>query len=337
MRGHRTHFHTHYGTARAVDGVSFDVHPGKTLAIVGESGSGKSVTALSVLRLIPNPPGRIVGGEVWFQGEDLLKAPERRMRQIRGNDISMIFQEPMTSMNPVFRVGQQIGAVLRMHRKLDPDHARKETIELLDRVGITAPKQRVDDYPHQMSGGMLQRVMIAMALACNPKILIADEPTTALDVTIQAQILALLNQLQRELGMAILLITHDLGVVAETADEVLVMYAGQKVEHAGVQELFASPHHPYTRGLFASLPGMHSPGDRLYSIKGTVPAATNFPTGCRFHPRCPYCMDICTTQDTVLEEVAPGHTAACWLYDQEAMAAQGRPAGIPDKEPDHAR
>ncbi|MBI3118081.1 MAG: ABC transporter ATP-binding protein [Candidatus Hydrogenedentes bacterium] len=335
VRDLHTYFYTDQGIARAVDGVSFDVCAGKTLAVVGESGCGKSVTALSIMRLIPQPPGRIAGGEVWFNGVNLLSLSEARMRGIRGDDISMIFQEPMTSMNPVFRIGHQIGAVLRLHRKLGKEKAREEAIALLERVGIPEPARRVDDYPHQLSGGMLQRVMIAMALACSPKILIADEPTTALDVTIQAQILELLKHLQRETGMALLLITHDLGVVAETADDVVVMYAGKTVEQAPVEELFAAPKHPYTRGLFASLPGMHKPGERLYTITGSVPAAIHFPSGCRFHPRCPYCMEISLKEEPRPERVGPGHTAACWLYNEDWMKQLGRPVGIPEKEPAH--
>jgi len=331
VRNLSTFFHTDRGIARAVDDVSFEIEAGKTLAIVGESGCGKSVTALSVMRLVPNPPGRIEQGEVHFGGQDLLKIPERKMRAIRGNDISMIFQEPMTSMNPVFRIGRQIAAAIQLHRRVNKQQARRQAIELLEKVGIPEAAKRVDDYPHQMSGGMLQRVMIAMALACDPKILIADEPTTALDVTIQAQILELLNKLQAETGMAMLLITHDLGVVAETADDVVVMYAGKKVEQAPVGELFAAPKHPYTRGLFASLPSMHKPGERLYTIKGSVPAATNFPSGCRFNPRCTHRMDICPREVPALFPTAPGHTAACWLHDEETMQAQGRPAGIPEE------
>ena len=313
VRNLRTWFHTDQGVSRAVDDVSFDVPAGKTLAVVGESGFGKSVTALSILRLVPTPPGRIEGGEVLFGGSDLLKLPLRKMRGIRGNDISMIFQEPMTSMNPVFRVGGQIMAAIQLHRGLSKADARREAIALLEHVGIPAPELRVDDYPHQMSGGMLQRVMIALALACGPKVLIADEPTTALDVTIQAQILNLLRTLQQETGMAIILITHDLGVVAEVADEVVVMYGGKKVEQASVEQLFAAPQHPYTRGLFASLPATQAPGAVLHTIKGNVPAATDFPKGCRFHPRCPQAMPRCAEEEPPFAAVQGGHGAACWL------------------------
>ena len=332
VRGLRTYFHTDQGVAKAVDDVSLAIPAGKTLALVGESGCGKSVTALSVLRLVASPPGEIAGGEVLFGGRDLLTLPESAMRTIRGNDISMIFQEPMTSMNPVFRIGNQIAATIRLHQGVTKAEARSACIELLEQVGIPAAAERVDDYPHQMSGGMLQRVMIAMALACAPKLLIADEPTTALDVTIQAQILALLNALQEQAGMALLLITHDLGVVAETADEVVVMYAGKKVEQAPVRALFAAPLHPYTKGLFASLPSVQAKGQkRLYTIQGTVPAATHFPEGCRFHPRCPFAMDICR-QEPAFIETQPGHGTACWLYDEKAMKERGMSTGIPDEK-----
>jgi len=259
----KTYFKTDQGLAKAVDDVSFSLSAGTTLSVVGESGCGKSVTALSVMGLVPQPPGVKAGGQILFEGRDLRAMPERQLRAIRGNDISMIFQEPMTSMNPVFRVGHQLSAAIRLHRGLNKVDARKESIRLLAQVGIPAPERRVDDYPHQMSGGMLQRAMIAMALACDPKVLIADEPTTALDVTIQAQILELLRELQAERGMAILLITHDLGVVAENADEVVVMYAGKKVEHAPVADLFRAPRHPYTLGLFASLPSMQKAREQL--------------------------------------------------------------------------
>jgi len=331
IRNLKTYFNTDQGVAKAVDDISFDVPAGKTLAVVGESGCGKSVTALSVMGLVPSPPGEIAGGEIWFDERNLLKLPQREMRKIRGNDISMIFQEPMTSMNPVFRIGSQLSAAMRLHRDLSKDAARQEAIALLERVGIPSAADRVDDYPHQMSGGMLQRVMIAMALACTPKLLIADEPTTALDVTIQAQILSLLNTLQKESGMSILLITHDLGVVAETADHVVVMYAGEKVEEAPVEELFGAPQHPYTRGLFASLPAMHTRQERLHTIKGSVPAATDFPSGCRFHPRCPYMMEeICPQKTPELFEVGPDHRAHCWLHHGPTMAARQQPVGIPE-------
>ena len=316
IRNLKTYFYTDAGVAKAVDDVSLDIPEGKTVALVGESGCGKSVTALSVLRLVPDPPGKIVDGEIWLRGKELTAEPERFMRSVRGNGVSMIFQEPMTSLNPVFRVGNQVAAAMRVHRKLGSSDARRETIELFKKVGIPSPETRVREYPHQMSGGMRQRIMIAMALACRPSLLIADEPTTALDVTIQAQILDLLRQLQREFGMAILLITHDLGIVAENADEAAIMYAGKIVERAPVRELYRAPKHPYTHGLFRSLPGKHKAGEPLQGIRGQVPAATHFPSGCRFHPRCPHVMDVCRDREPRLEPVAAGHMAACWLFDE---------------------
>jgi oligopeptide/dipeptide ABC transporter ATP-binding protein len=331
VRGLKTYFRTDAGEAKAVDGVSLDIPAGKTMALVGESGCGKSVTAMSVLRLIPQPPGRIADGEVLYEGTNLLDLSLKEMRAIRGNDISMIFQEPMTSLNPVFRIGKQIGAVLRLHCGLSKYEAYEQTIELLTEVGIPAPDQRIDEYPHQLSGGMRQRVMIAMALACNPKLLIADEPTTALDVTVQAQILDLLRKLQDQHGMAILLITHDLGIVAEMAHDVAVMYAGKIVEQAPVKDLFADPRHPYTEGLFKSLPSYEPGADRLHTIAGNVPAATHFPSACRFHPRCLYAMDRCSQTEPPLE-ASGDHHAACWLHDADAMAEEGLPTGIPQQE-----
>ncbi len=328
VRELQTYFFTDAGVARAVDGVSFDVYPGRTLALVGESGCGKSITALSILRLIPEPPGEIVGGSILFNGEDLLMMNSTDMRRLRGNDISMIFQEPMTSLNPVFRVGDQIGGVLRLHRGLSKSDARDSAIDLLKQVGIPTPESRVDDYPHQMSGGMRQRVMIAMALACDPKVLIADEPTTALDVTIQAQILELLRKLQRERGMAIILITHDLGVVAEAADDVAIMYAGRIAEKAPVRELFANRSHPYTQGLFESLPEIGAERERLHTIRGNVPPATQFPSGCRFHPRCPHAMRVCAEDDPKPFAVGPDHVAACWLRDPATMVDAAKSARL---------
>ncbi|NQT82166.1 ABC transporter ATP-binding protein [bacterium] len=310
----RTYFFTDEGTARAVDGVSFEIPKGKTLGLVGESGCGKSVTALSILRLVPSPPGKIEGGSVYFRETNLLKLSEPQMRKVRGNDISMVFQEPMTSLNPVFTVGNQIMEVLRLHQKKSKKEAREMTIELLGQVNIPLPEQRINEYPHQMSGGMKQRVMIAMALACNPELLIADEPTTALDVTIQAQLLELLNELQAQLGMSILLITHDLGVIAETADSVAVMYAGKIVEYTSAENLFGSPKHPYTLGLFDSLPKMGTRKSKLPVIRGNVPNPIMFPRGCRFHPRCPRVMDICREEEPPLREIEEGHKTACHLY-----------------------
>ena len=307
----KTYFHTDAGIVRAVDGVSYEVRAGETLAIVGESGSGKSVAALSILKLVPQPPGRIAGGRVVFKDRDLVPLTNEAMRAIRGKEISMIFQEPMTALNPVYTCGEQIVEALVLHERLTRAQARTRAIEMLERVGIPAPAQRSREYPHQLSGGMRQRVMIAMALACRPAVLIADEPTTALDVTIQAQILELLKELQRELGMAMILITHDLGVVAETAHRVAVMYAGQVVEYAEVRPAFRTPLHPYMAGLQGSLPRLGEVVDRLRVIPGTVPNPARFPVGCRFHPRCPVMIDQCLAVPE-LEEIEAGHLARCW-------------------------
>src|SRR5277367_824145 len=315
----KTWFFTRDGVVRAVDGVSFRVIPGETLAIVGESGCGKSVTALSILRLIPSPPGRIVSGSIRFAGRDLLGLSEAEMRNVRGNEISMIFQEPMTSLNPVLTIGHQIAEALRLHQDLSKSAATNKAVEMLRLVKIPEPAQRAREYPHQLSGGMRQRAMIAMALACNPRVLIADEPTTALDVTIQAQILDLILELQKELGTAIILITHNLGVVAETAQRVIVMYAGKKVEEAAVDALFAQPLHPYTHGLLASIPRLEIMGgrtansiQRLKEIPGMVPALNNLPPGCTFAPRCAFADDQCRAQFPPYEQKRPGHWAACW-------------------------
>lgn len=327
----RTYFMVGGREALAVDDVSFDIPSGKTLALVGESGCGKSVTALSIMRLIPEPPGRIAGGEVIFRGTDLLGLTANEMRDVRRNDISMIFQEPMTSLNPIYRVGNQIGEAFVLHENFSKKDTRDATIELLDKVGIPSPEYRVDDYPHQMSGGMRQRVMIAMALACDPVLLIADEPTTALDVTIQAQILDLLQSLQQERNMALLLITHDLGVVAEMADEVSVMYAGKVAQTATAEDLFENPQHPYTVGLFNSLPQIGTKTERLHTIEGQVPAATDFPSGCRFHPRCPHAMERCREEVPPFFSTGESHRVSCWLHDGETMAAQGKKAGLPEE------
>jgi peptide/nickel transport system ATP-binding protein len=320
----QTHFRTPDGVNRAVDGVSFHVDEGETLAIVGESGCGKSVTANSILRLIPEPPGRIAG-VIRFQGTDLLKLSERAMRAIRGNDISMIFQEPMTSLNPVLTVGRQLGETLRLHQGLDKRAAEGRAIEMLALVGIPEPRRRVREYPHQMSGGMRQRVMIAMALACNPKLLIADEPTTALDVTIQAQILELMADLKRKVGAAIVLITHDLGVVAEVAERVMVMYAGRKVEEASVKQLFRSPRHPYTQGLLGAVPKLGSSltgtDTKLAEIPGQVPSLKERIPGCVFASRCALATEMCRQLAPALEAKAPGHVAACHYAAREAVAA----------------
>jgi oligopeptide/dipeptide ABC transporter ATP-binding protein len=315
-----THFHTTDGVVRAVDGVSFKLEEGETLGLVGESGCGKSVTALSVLRLIPRPPGEISGGPLLFRGENLLAKSEKEMRKIRGNAISMIFQEPMTSLNPVFTCGFQIMEAIQLHQKLDRARARERAIEMLRVVGIPSPEQRVDEYPHQLSGGMRQRVMIAMALSCNPALLIADEPTTALDVTIQAQILDLIARLRREFGMSVLIITHDLGVVAEVADRVAVMYAGKVAEYAAVRDLFARPLHPYTQGLLSSIPRLGTDLERLQVIPGTVPNPLEFPAACRFHPRCPLVVDRCRQEEPPLVPHGDGHLTACWRAGEVAFS-----------------
>ncbi|MCW5737915.1 MAG: ABC transporter ATP-binding protein [Enhydrobacter sp.] len=314
-----TWFYTRQGIVKAVDGVNFGVASGETLGIVGESGCGKSMTALSLMRLIPDPPGRIVSGSIKLGGKDLLKLSQEEMRKVRGNEISMIFQEPMTSLNPVMTIGKQISEALILHRDMDKKAAWKRSVEMLDLVKIPEAAQRAKEYPHQLSGGMRQRAMIAMALACNPKVLIADEPTTALDVTIQAQILELIVELQREFGAAVILITHDLGVVAETARRVIVMYAGRKVEEAEVGELFARPMHPYTVGLMASIPRLdllrgadRVATDRLQEIPGIVPPLFALPEGCAFAPRCPKADDLCRRERPSYEQKQPGHWAACW-------------------------
>ncbi len=318
----QTHFFTRAGVVRAVDGVSYSVRAGETLGVVGESGCGKSVTALSILRLVASPPGRIVGGRVLFEGRNLLELTERAMEDIRGNDIAMIFQEPMTSLNPLLTIGRQIGEAVALHRGLSGREAWDEAIEMLRRVHIPEPERRVHAYPHQLSGGMRQRAMIAMALSCNPKLLIADEPTTALDVTIQAQILDLMRELQDTTGAAIILITHDMGVVAENADRVVVMYAGRKVEEASADDLFESPGHPYTKGLLGSLPNLEIAARtdtrraRLSEIKGMVPSLANLPQGCSFAPRCGFATEECRAAYPPLTQYRPGHWVACWHADR---------------------
>jgi len=324
--GLKTHFHTRDGVVRAVDGVSIRVDRGETLSIVGESGCGKSVTAMSVLRLLPSPPARIEGGRILFDGEDLLLATEERMREIRGNRISMIFQEPMTSLNPVMPVGRQIAESLELHQALGRRAAAGRAVDMLDLVQIPEPRRRAEDYPHQLSGGMRQRVMIAMALACNPSILIADEPTTALDVTIQAQILDLMLQLKERIGAAIVFITHDLGVVAETAQRVVVMYAGRKVEEAAVADLFARPLHPYTLGLMGSIPRLAARAlsrgrGRLAEIPGVVPSLRRELPGCTFAPRCPFVQERCRVETPALEQRGEGRLVACWEWERLAERA----------------
>ena len=322
VRGLKTYFHTEYGVVRAVDGVDFTIEPEKTLGVVGESGCGKSVTARSIMALIQMPPGKIEAGEILYHRNgnviDLTKLDPKgpEMRSIRGNEIAMIFQEPMTSLNPVYTIGNQIMEAIMLHQRLSKKEARNKAIEMLRAAGIPVPDQRIDEYPHQLSGGMRQRAMIAMALSCNPSLLIADEPTTALDVTIQAQVLGLMNNLRTEFKTAILFITHNLGVIAKMADDVVIMYLGKIVESAAVRNIFHDPRHPYTQGLMESIPSLTATGkERLVPIKGVVPDPSEVPEGCRFEPRCPHPMEICKTQIPPLKEVAPGHVAACWLFE----------------------
>ena len=312
VRDLKTHFKTDRGFYRAVDGVSFSVAKGRTLGIVGESGCGKSVTSLSIMGLVPEPPGIRAGGQILFEGRDLLACSRAEMEEVRGAKIAMIFQEPMTSLNPVYRVGDQIVEGLLRHRDMSRAQARARAIEMLRLVRIPAPETRVDSYPHEMSGGMRQRVMIALALACDPQVLIADEPTTALDVTIQAQILELMRDLQKRLSAAIILITHDLGVIAETADDVVVMYAGKVVERADVKALFSDAQHPYTLGLLASIPRLDTDRNRLQTIEGMVPAPDAMPAGCRFAPRCTLATPQCREQEPPLRALSPQHFVACW-------------------------
>ncbi|SFL35872.1 ABC transporter ATP-binding protein [Halanaerobium salsuginis] len=320
----QTYFYTEEGVVKAVDGVDYEIYPGETLGIVGESGCGKSVTSLSIMRLVESPPGKIEGGVINFQGKDLTKLSEKEMRKIRGNDISMIFQEPMTSLNPVYTVGDQIIEAIMLHKGVKRKEARQQAIEMLQKVGIPLPEQRVDEYPHQLSGGMRQRVMIAMALSCDPQLLIADEPTTALDVTIQAQILELMNSLKESYGMAIMMITHDLGVIAEVSDRVAVMYAGKVVEYTDVDSLFEDPKHPYTWGLMNSIPKLDKDVERLEAIPGSVPSPLNFPEGCKFNTRCPLAEGKCFTDEPELIDAEAGHKVRCWRYkDLEDIKARG--------------
>jgi oligopeptide/dipeptide ABC transporter ATP-binding protein len=331
VRNLTTGFYTHEGFAVAADNVSFSLHRGETLGIVGESGCGKSVTALSILQLVKHP-GRIVGGQVMFEGENLLSRSDRAMREIRGNRIAMVFQEPMTSLNPVFTIRDQIMEVLLFHESISWDEAYKRTLDILDRVGIPDPKMVLNCYPHQLSGGMRQRVLIAMSLVCTPDILIADEPTTAIDVTVQAQVLELLRELRREYGMAVIMITHDLGVVAETCDRVAIMYASHIVETASVRDIFRHPRHPYTIGLLQSIPSSHRPKERLTIIPGQVPRPTHYPAGCNFHSRCKYSSETCVLHEPVLKQVANGHEVSCWNHQavepfRGPTAATGQPSG----------
>jgi len=317
VRNLQTHFFTEDGVSKAVDGVDFSLNKGETLGLVGESGCGKSITSLSILRLIASPPGKIVGGEILFKGQNLVTKSESEMRAIRGNEISMIFQEPMTSLNPVYTVGEQIAEVLRLHQNMGRKEAWDKAVDMLRLVGIPSPEKRATQEPHELSGGMRQRVMIAMALACRPEILIADEPTTALDVTIQAQILELMRKLQVEMGMSTIMITHDLGVVAETCDRVAVMYAGKVVEYTTAKNLFASPKHPYTVGLMNSLPRLDEDVEELQAIKGNVPSPFNMPQGCRFAPRCPHATQLCHDKLPELLLQEDESKVRCWMYTPE--------------------
>jgi oligopeptide/dipeptide ABC transporter ATP-binding protein len=325
VKGLKTYFYTDDGIVKSVDGVDFSVGKGEIIGIVGESGCGKSVTSLSIMRLFQSPPGKIVEGSIEFEGVDLVKVPESKMRQIRGNEISMIFQEPMTSLNPVFTIGDQIEETIRLHTNLGRKAARERAAQLLKRVGIPRSEDVLKEYPHQLSGGMRQRVMIAMAVACNPKLLIADEPTTALDVTIQAQILDLMREIQQESDTSIILITHDLGVVAEICSRVIVMYAGRVVEEADVFTLFENPKHPYTQGLLKSIPKLSERRERLDSIPGNVPAPHAMPKGCKFAPRCAFATEACFKEEPHLKSVSDGegsHQVRCWLYEQETVTTE---------------
>jgi len=316
VRSLTTHFVTEDGLVRAVENVSLDIHPGEVLGLVGESGCGKSVTGLSILRLLPVPPARIVNGEILFDGRNLLELTEGEMEKVRGNDIAMIFQEPMTSLNPVFTIGDQIIEAILLHQGVNEGEARKRVVELLDRVKIPSPETRIDAYPHQLSGGMRQRAMIAMALSCQPKLLIADEPTTALDVTIQAEVLRLLREIQREMGMSVLLITHDLGVVAETADRVAVMYAGRIMEYGSIETIFSNVRNPYTKGLLSSIPQLEEKRERLNAIPGQVPDPMNLPVGCKFHPRCYLMIDECKKEEPRLFPVNGDHLSRCIRWQE---------------------
>ena len=314
----KTYFYTDDGIVKAVDGIDFTIKKGETLGMVGESGCGKSVSALSLLQLVQDPPGKIINGEIWFKGENLLKKKPEQMRKIRGNDISMIFQEPMTSLNPVYTIGEQISEAIILHQKLNKENAIEKTVEMLKLVGIPNPERRVHEYPHELSGGQRQRVMIAMALSCNPDLLIADEPTTALDVTIQAQILELIKKLKDEIGMAVLMITHNLGVIAEVSDHVVVVYAGKAVEYADVTSIFKHPKHPYAMALQKSIPQLtDKPGVKLEVIEGNIPDPLALPTGCKFHPRCKFAINICKKKEPELEKIGDNHIVRCWMYNKE--------------------
>jgi len=313
VKGLKTYFHTDDGVVKAVDGVDFDIRKGETMGLVGESACGKSVTSLSIIRLVESPPGKIEEGEIFYKGENLLKISEEKMRTVRGNEISMIFQEPMTSLNPVFTIGRQLTEVLILHQNMSEKKALDKSEEMIKLVGIPRPREILKGYPHELSGGMRQRVMIAMALSCNPGLLIADEPTTALDVTIQAQILELMKSLQDSIGMTVLFITHDLGVIAEVSDRVAVMYAGKIQEFGTAEEIFIKHIHPYTEGLLKSIPMLNIRKKKLDVIEGSVPDPINFPSGCKFHPRCKYKIDKCEKEEPELIEIKPGHLVRCWV------------------------
>ena len=318
------HYASGKRTVKAVNGISFDIEKGKTLGLVGETGAGKTTTALGILNLIPKPPGKIVSGEIIFEGEDLLKKSKKEMRKIRGNKISMIFQDPMTSLDPVVTVGDQIAEVIRLHQATSRKEAQQKAVDMLELVGI--PGERYNEYPHQFSGGMKQRVIIAIALACNPSLLIADEPTTALDVTIQAQILELMANLRREFGSSMLLITHDLGVVAEVCDNVAIMYAGEIVEYGDLRHIYRNASHPYTEGLFGSIPNLNDETDRLKPIRGLMPDPADLPAGCSFAPRCPYATDRCRAEDPATYEIEPGHLVKCYRYADSEEGEHGSAA-----------
>ena len=313
----KTYFYTDEGVVQAVDGISFNIKKGETLGMIGESGCGKSVSALSIMRLVPQPPGRIIEGEINFKGENLMEKSKSEMRRIRGNEIAMIFQEPMTSLNPLFTIGDQIAEAIILHQKVNKREAQFRVIKILERVGMPSPERRAQQYSHQLSGGMRQRAMIAMSLSCNPDLLIADEPTTALDVTIQAQILELMDGFRKELGMALLLITHNLGVIAEVSDRVVLIYAGKTVEYADTLAIFKHPFHPYLAGLLESVPRLDDVSEKLKIIKGAVPTALNLPRGCRFHPRCEKVMQVCKVKEPRILEVEKNHWVQCWLYDSK--------------------
>jgi peptide/nickel transport system ATP-binding protein len=313
VKGLNIQYITDDGIVKAVNGIDFELNKGETLGLVGETGAGKTTTALGIMRLVPNPPGKIMAGQIVFEDKELLKLPEEEMRKIRGNNISMIFQDPMTSLNPVLTVGDQIAEVFEIHQNLSRQEALKKAGDMLELVGI--PRARAVDYPHQFSGGMKQRVVIAIALACNPKLLIADEPTTALDVTIQAQVLDLMKNLKKEFGTAMIMITHDLGVVAEVADKVAIMYAGEIVEYGPIEKIFEETKHPYTEGLFGSIPNLDHEVERLNPIKGLMPDPTNLPTGCKFHPRCPYATELCAKREPIVTDLGNGHKVKCLIHE----------------------